>query len=121
MTTIDKNSPPTNDDIEIFLKNVNFQLPNGFIDFYRAANGADINGNYGYAILFPLTDLFQLNSTYKVDIYAPEFFLIGSDGGGMAYAIEKETGDIFEMPFIGMSRDEAIFKSKNFQEFLEKI
>lgn len=31
----------------------------------------------------------QLNKDYNVDLYAPEFFIIGSDGSNTAYAIEK--------------------------------
>jgi hypothetical protein len=34
--------------------------------------------------------LVDLNESYKVSDYAPEFFLFGSDGGGSAYGIEKK-------------------------------
>ncbi len=49
----------------------------------------------------------------------PNFFIFGSDGGDTAFAIEKSTGRIFEMPFIGMSREEAVLKSNTFDEFLK--
>ena len=29
-----------------------------------------------------------------------------------------KSGDIYELPFIGMSNDKAIFKSKSFAEFI---
>jgi hypothetical protein len=47
--------------------------------------------------------------------------MFGSDGGDTAFAIEKSTGDIYEMPFIGMSKEEATFKNKTFTEFMETI
>ena len=119
MATIDKNPPPIEADVELFLRNINFSLPQDFIEFYKEANGADINANEAYVILWPLTDLIQLNKDYNVERYAPEFFIFGSDGGDTAYAIEKETGYIFEMPFIGMSKEEAVFKSRTFNEFIE--
>jgi SMI1 / KNR4 family (SUKH-1) len=121
MATIDRNTPPTNADIEIFLKNINFQLPQGFIEFYKETNGADLSGTDVYVVLWPLTDLIKLNDSYNVQIYAPEFFIFGSDGGDTAYVIEKQTGNIFEMPFIGMSKEEAVYKSKSFNEFIESI
>lgn len=31
-------------------------------------------------MLWPLTDLIQLNREYEVSLYAPEFFLFGSNG-----------------------------------------
>ncbi|MGJ1409065.1 hypothetical protein ACR78Z_05270 [Sphingobacterium thalpophilum] len=52
---------------------------------------------------------------------APEFFIFGSDGGDTAFAIERSTGAIFEMPFIGMSKEEAVFRSKTFTDFLEEL
>lgn len=121
MATIDRNNAPTNDQIEAFIKDIDFQLPLGLIDFYKEANGADISTDNAYAIVWPLTDLIQLNTDYNVATYAPDFFIFGSDGGGMAYAIEKKTGHIFEMPFIGMSKEEAVFKTKSFDEFVEAM
>lgn len=88
------------------------------MEFYCDANGAYISSDDFYTSLWPLTDLFQLNRDYEVDEYAPVFFIFGSNGGDTAYAIEKASGKIFEMPFIGMSQNEAIFLSDNFDKFL---
>ena len=121
MATIDRNEPPTNTEIEQFINNANFKLPQGFLEFYKESNGADINGDEAYVMLWPLTELIQKNKGYNVDVYAPEFFIFGSDGGGTAYAIERATGHIFDLPFIGMSREDAIFRCSNFNEFLEGI
>jgi len=121
MATIESNLPPTNEDVELFIGKVNFRLPQGFMEFYKETNGAYINGEKKNIVLWPLTDLMQFNTDYKVDIYAPGFFIFGSDGGGMAYAIEKDTGFIFEMPFIGMSKEEALFISEIFDGFIETL
>lgn len=71
--------------------------------------------------LWPLTDMIDLNKQYGVDEYAPEFFFFGSNGGDGGFAFEKKTGYIYEMRFIGMSKDEAVFKSKTFTSFLHDI
>lgn len=36
------------------------------------------------------------------------------NGGDTAFAIEKSKGDIYDMPFIGMSKKEVVFKNKTF-------
>lgn len=119
MVMIYPNEAPANSEVEDFLSKISFLLPTGFIDFYQKSNGADINSDDNYTILWPLTDLIQLNKDYDVDVYAPEFFIFGSDGGDTSFAIEKSSGGIFEMPFIEMSRSEAVFNSDNFNEFLK--
>jgi hypothetical protein len=121
MFKIEKNSPPEHNEIAVFLKGIGFILPKGFMDFFKESNGADVSSDTSYVTLWPLTDMIQLNKEYNVDEYASNFFIIGSDGGDTAYAIEKTTGYIFEMPFIGMSNDEAVFKFKGFDDFLEYL
>jgi hypothetical protein len=118
MAIIDGNPPPTYAEIEHFLKSIDFRLPHGFIDFYKKTNGADIRNGNTYVILWPITSLIRLNKDYDVATYAPEFFMFGSNGGDTAYAIERMTGYIFEMPFIGISKEEAVLRSKTFDEFL---
>ena len=121
MATIDRKDPPTDSEVELFLNSVDFKLPPGLIDFYREANGGYIKGKKTGVGLWPLTNLIRLNKGYDVDVYAPDFFIFGSDGGGTAYAIEKETGHIWEIPFIGMSREEAVFKGSTFNEFVHSL
>lgn len=121
MVTIDKNNPPTSNEVESFLKAIGFSLPLGFIDFFKEANGADINSDTRFIVLWPLTNMIQLNEQHNVNEYAPEFFIFGSDGGDTAYAIEKGTSHIFEMPFIGMSKEESTFICKSFDDFIKNI
>lgn len=119
MKTVEKNPAPKDADIEFFLNNVSVRLPEGFISFYKESNGAYITSEDSLTQLWPLTELIQLNEDYGVDEFAPEFFLFGGDGGGTAYAVEKLTGEIFEMPFIGMCKEEAVFIAETFDDFLK--
>ncbi len=121
MAAIDKNIAPTIAEVVFFLEQVDFTLPEGFIEFFKEANGAEISTDKKYFILWALTEMVQLNKAYNVEEFAPGFFIFGSDGGDTAFAIEKSTGDIYEMPFIGMSKEEATFKNKTFTEFMETI
>lgn len=119
MIEIIKNNPPQENEIIVFLNNINFKLPQGFIDFYRGSNGAEIYKDENYCCLWEITEMIQLNTDYNVPEFAPNFFIFGSDGGGSAFCIEKSSGYIFEMPFIGMSNNEAIFITNDFVDFLK--
>jgi SMI1 / KNR4 family (SUKH-1) len=119
MRTIDRNEPPMISDIEEFIKGISFMLPEGFLEFFEQANGADISSENRYTILWPITEMVQRDKDYDVEEYASDLFIFGSDGGDSAFAIERTTGKIFEMPFIGMSNEEAIFRANTFDEFLK--
>ena len=118
MITIKKHSPTSPKDIDIFLESINFQLPEGFIEFYKESNGGVLSGKNVYVDLWPLSEMIDMNKGYEVDKYAPNFFVFGSDGGGTAYGIEKKTAFIYDMQFIGMPED-ARFICKRFSEFLQ--
>lgn len=118
MATIEKNPPTPAKDLDVFEKSIDFALPPGFIDFYRTSNGAEISTSRQYVQLWAITEMISLNQGYNIDLYAPEFFMFGSDGGDTTYAIERSSGDIYEMPFIGMSKEEAIFICSTFGDFI---
>ena len=121
MITIDKNMPPTSNEVESFLKAIDFSLPIGLLEFFKEANGADVSSETKYIVLWPLTDLIPLNELYNVNEYAPDFFIFGSDGSDTAYAVKKGTSHIFEMPFIGMSNEESTFICESFDSFIKNV
>ena len=118
---INRNPPPATQETETFLEQVKFSLPEGFIDFFKESDGADICTDEKYVFLWRLSDMMQMNRKYHVEEYAPDFFVFGSDGADTAFAIERKSGDIYEMPFIGMPEVEAIFKTKNFSGFIASV
>ena len=117
MQTLKKKSPKP-EEVNTFLEHVDFKLPDGFIEFFMETNGAEIYNGKDCIILWPLTDMIKLNQDYNVSKYADAFFIFGSDGGDTAYSIEKKTGFIFDLPFVGMSNQDAIFKYKSFTALL---
>ena len=55
-------------------------------------------------------ELIELNRGYNVAEFFPNFFVIGTDGGGEAYAFDLSESaltilTIFEVPFIGKPSD----------------
>jgi len=51
--------------------------------------------------IWQLENLTKYNADYEVQIYAPEFFGFGSNGGGEMLAVSP-TGEVVCLPFIGM-------------------
>lgn len=118
---LNRELPPSKEEIDLFQKKVDFNLPKGFMEFMSRSNGAIIDTDEDYVHLWALTELFDLNLAYDVDNFASEFFLIGSDGGDTAYCIEKRSGHIHTLPFIGMSNEEAILFCESFNDFLNEL
>jgi SMI1 / KNR4 family (SUKH-1) len=121
MLKVEKNPPADPNEIAKFTTSIGFSLSAGFIDFYKETDGASFLSDNFYVNIWPVTQLIDLNEGYDVNNYIPEFFLFGSDGGGNAFGIEKKTGAVFEIPFIVMSSEDAIFISGSFNEFLAKL
>jgi|GEM_PF-535044 hypothetical protein len=65
MATIDRNIAPIKQEVENFLKQIDFKLPEGFIEFFKDSNGADISSDENYIVLWALTEMIQLNIDYK--------------------------------------------------------
>ena len=121
MINIEKNEPLNLNEINDFISNVDFILPENFIDFFYESNGAEISTNSTFVVIWKLTDMIQWNIDYQVSEYASNFFIFGSDGAGIAYSIERTTGFIFEFDFICMSNDDAIFINKTFSGFIQNL
>jgi hypothetical protein len=120
MKALTKNDPASESTIQNFESQIDFTLPKGLIEFYSKSDGAELKSTDGrFYIIWPLAELFRLNEDYNVSTYAPKFFIFGSDGGDSAYCIAKGSGAIYEIPFIGMSDDEAKYLCRTFDELLE--
>ena len=91
------------------------------MEFYNKSNGATITTNEYYVELWTLSEIIELNGVYDPPCFLMACFLFGSNGGGAGYGIEKATGDFYEIPYISLSKDEAIFRGKNFIEFLDSL
>jgi len=68
-------------------------------------------------------ELFVHNVSYGVKEFCPGALVIGSNGGGEAFAFDTRGGEwnVVRIPFIPMSWDEAIPIAENFTEFLKWI
>jgi hypothetical protein len=82
-------------------------LPESYMAFLERANGGEGFVGEFYLRLWRAEELLELNRAYNTAEFFPNFFLIGTDGGGEAYGFDVSRGDttVFGVPFIGLPSD----------------
>ncbi len=97
------------------------KLPQDYIDYMIENNGYVGIINEDYVDIWELESITLQNERYDSEEFYPGLVLFGSDGGGEAYAFDKNNNmNIVDVPFIGDEND-IIVVSKSFNEFLEKL
>jgi hypothetical protein len=101
------NAPATKEALQSLLAALPKRLPDDYIAFLARSNGGEGFIGERYVCLWKAEELITRNRGYKVTQFFPNFFFIGSDGGGEAYAfdISGDNATVFEVPFIGMPSD----------------
>lgn len=116
---IEKNVPRDNLRFENILQSFDCKFAPDYIEFMRLYNGGEggvLDGQW--LMLWPIEELKEYNDMYGVPEFAPELFLIGSNGGGMAYGIKRKEGVFVEVEYVCMSEKDAVKIGNNFREFL---
>jgi len=118
------NVPADSRDIDMAEQESGVRLPNEYVAFLKLRNGGEgFIGKDSYAIFWKVGDLRSMNSAYEVEAYAPGLLIVGSDGGGEAYAIDYADPalPIVAVPFVGMDRGLVRKIGSNFDEFLNAL
>jgi len=100
------------------LNQLGFAPPRGYLAYLLATESVY---QFGGAYLVEDDELLSFNAHYESDDFYPGYFLIGSDGGGEAFAIEKTTGNFIQLPFIGHDEETATVVGRTWPEFLEYL
>lgn len=117
--SIERNSPPLEEEFDRFQTLVAFSMPFDFWNFYQESNGAEILTDEKYIRLFSLSEMTSYNSELETNKYAPDYFLIGSNGSGEGYAISRKNAKIYMLPFVGLANEEAIYVCNSIQELIQ--
>lgn len=114
-----KNAPLEEKEFLEILRSIDCSFPQDYIDFMKQNNGGEgVIGNGWYVRFWPLQELKEANEDYMVSEFAPQLFLIGTDGGDTAFGLKKREGVFIDVPFIGLSDDDARERGKDFKELL---
>ncbi len=101
---------------------LSIRLPDDYIEFLKLFNGYEgLLKDELYITLWSLDNLENYNEMYEVNEFAPEVFLIGSNGSGLAFGILKEDLSYIQIPFIGMFIEDAENLGENFTKFISTL
>lgn len=116
------NAPATKEALQSLITALLKPLPDRYMAFLARSNGGEGFVGERYVWLWKAEELMTHNRGYKVAEFFPNFFFIGSDGGGEAYAFDISGKDatVFEVPFIGMPSD-AIAIADSFDALLAPL
>lgn len=80
-------------------------------------------GDFGYAMFWKIEELLTMNKDYNVIESLEGFLIIGSDGGGEAFAIylKSDSAKYVQVPFVGMCEEDCLEMGGDFTTFLEKL
>jgi hypothetical protein len=98
-----------------FLDTLDFSPPREYLAYlFNTESTYDFSGAY----LIEADELLKFNADYKAPELYPGYFLIGSDGGGEAFAIEKATSNFVQTPFMGHDEETPDVVGQTWYEFL---
>jgi hypothetical protein len=100
------------------LAQLDFELPKDYLTYLRSAESTY---EFGSAYLVEDDELVRYNADHQAAEFYPGYFLIGSDGGGEAFAIEKATQHFVQTPFIGHDEETPIILGLTWNEFIEYV
>lgn len=109
--------------VQLAEKDSGVRLPDDYRSFLMRSNGGEGFIGKHYLTLWMAQELHQKNTDYQVKEYAPGFFMFGSSGGGDGFAFDMRSTPyrVMQVPFIGMSVDDAFFVADSFSKLLERM
>ncbi|MEE6032947.1 SMI1/KNR4 family protein [Avibacterium paragallinarum] len=110
----DLNKPADISVIQDTMKEYDFTIPVSYVEFLLISNGLYAE-NF---VLLEIEEIFQRNKDYEIELYLPEYIMIGDDNGGVAILMEFKTGNIYANGLGSLLPEDLKFQSKSLEEFL---
>lgn len=105
-------------------KKLKIVFPKEYGDFMLKYNGCEGEiGEESYISLWKMEDLAELNESYSVKEFTPDFVYFGSDGGDMAYAFDFSDGKVsyVEFPFMSIHESDKEVLGSTLDEFFTTL
>ena len=98
-------------------------FPSDYTAFLLATDGGEGMIGKTYVMFWGVDDLPEMNASYQVAEYAPGLLLIGSDGGGDAFAFDTRSvpWPVVRVPFVGMDLTCVEPLASSFHGFLKGL
>lgn len=126
-----KDGPASRDLIAEAERHLGRTFPTDLVELYERHGGLDGSitddpvdeESGGILILYPVAELAEVNAGYDFPGPTEDFVLIGTDGGGEAYALDfrEEPPSYVVVPFIGRDYEVALFAGRSLTEFFTSV
>ncbi|HLP19471.1 MAG TPA: SMI1/KNR4 family protein [Chitinophagales bacterium] len=110
--------------IQSVQKQLDFRLPEEYLDAMRANNGREGEvGEDSWIVLFPIEELIEINHDYRLLMeQIPDYFLIGKDSADTGYAFHKHNHTFHAFGLMSDFRTDNIdFSLSSFSAFIEYL
>lgn len=102
------------------------QLPPSYVSFIEGHGGweGDLGDDLGYVVLWDRATIQERYDGYEMAQYlSARWFPFGSNGGGemLCFDLPSGTDQVFWVPYIGMSDEEAMPRYCSFAEVAEAV
>ncbi len=119
-----RNDPASQSAISTLEQAIGIRLPVEYRELLQLSNGLEgFVSDTHYLVLWPIEQVAELNDGYRVSEFAPGLLLFGSNGGDTGYGFDTRTEElpIVEVPFVGMSLEQAKQLGTTFAAFLAHL
>ena len=99
-------------------------LPEDYKNVLRESDGCEgFIGEHSYVLLWPTTELANLNDAYRVSEFVPGVTLVGTNGGDTGYGFRRELErlEYVAVPLVGMEPNAILVIGRSFVELVERL
>lgn len=98
------------------------QLPKDYLDFMGEHNGGEgAVGENLYMRIFKLEELIDYNNDYEISKYLPDFFIFGTDGGGMLLGYDSRKELYYAVDSCSMDEDDMFYEADSLESFINTM
>lgn len=118
------NAPVTSDAVSACELKLRCQFPRDYVNFLNEMNGGEgFIGDESYLIVWPVEEIESNYVQYEVEKYCEKLLLIGSSGGGEAYAFDRRVNpwQVVQVPFVGMDYSLCEVVGNSFSDFIQAL
>ena len=112
-----------NDKVQGKLEIINgVKLPEDYLDFMSKHNGGEGTiGETAYACIFGIEELESMNEEYEVSKYHKDYFIFGTDGGGMLLGYNGNIKKYYAIDSCSIDENDKFYESDTLEEFFKKM
>lgn len=96
-------------------------LPEDYLAFMHSCNGGEGDmGKNAYIQIFTMEELAEANQEYEIQKYMPDYFIWGTDLGGMLFGYSRKTGRYSAVDCVSLSENDLMYEEPTLLAFLKR-